>query len=209
VAQGDGVFVSFDVGDPEGDVQWRLFILGPLDPPDEFGEQLAVGEGNAGTFVLDTGPYNPAEYVLGLSATDSGFSVAVTLENGDFERVVTVLGPTVSIEQELSNVPPTIAITAPGETDVGVFQGASFTIRFAGEVNEPGAVGRIDVFYDTDRSLDNGYTLIEADLPATATTAALPTDLEEGAYYIGATINDGVNPAQTVYANGRIIIAEP
>ncbi len=217
VVQGSAAFVSFDVGDPEGNVQWRLFILAPLDsrtnPPDQLGTQLAVGSGNVGTFTLDTSDFSPADYQLGLSATDSGASVAVTVDRGETDRIVTVPNgsstPILRIVAPSENLPPTIVITAPGATDVGLFQGDAFTIRFTGQVNEPGAVGRIDIFYDTDRNLTNGYSLIEADLPVTTTTAAFPTDLPEGTYFVGATINDGINAPQSVYADGRVIVVEP
>jgi hypothetical protein len=216
VAQGTPVFISFDVADPEGGVQWRLFILSPTDsrtnPPDQLGTPLAVGSGNVGTFTLETDDLAPADYQLGLSATDSGDSVADTVAMGDLERIVTigVITPTpvVRIVEQTQATPPTIAITAPGTADVGLNEGDSFTIRFAGQVFTAAGTGAIDVFYDSDRDLSNGYTLIEADLPVSATTAAFPKDVPEDTYFVGATINDGVNPPQTVYATGRIIVTQ-
>ncbi len=218
VVRGTVVTISFDVGDPENDAQWRLFILSPFDsrlnPPDQLGEQLAVGLGNAGLFSLDTSELELLDYQLGLSATDSGASVADTVARGEEDRIVTVPDllptslptPIVRIVDDAEPIPPTIEITAPGATEVVLDVGESFTIVFAGEVFEEGASAGIDVFHDTDTNVDNGYTLIASDLPVTTTSVALPTDLPPGTYRIGATIRDGINVTQTDYAAGSIRI---
>lgn len=103
VAPGAEVFVSFDAGDPEGDAQWRLFYLGPNDPgsdlPDELGTQIAVGSGNVGTGTFLTEGLPAGDYVLGVSATDSGSSVAATVAGGNINQIVTVFGPIVRISE--------------------------------------------------------------------------------------------------------------
>jgi hypothetical protein len=160
-----------------------------------------------GTFTLDTTDLAIAEHQLGLSATDSGASVAVTVTRDQLDRIVTEFGPAIRVTEEPVSLPPTITILVPGASDVGVSTTDPLTIQFVGEVNEPDAVGRIDVFYDTDRNLETGYTLIEADLPVSATSVPFPTNLEQGTYFVGATISDGINPPQTVYATGRVIVS--
>ena len=96
--QGEDVLVYFDAKDPEGDARWRLFYLNlsrgeSVDDavhPGSLGTELAVGSGNTCyTCSFPTGSLLPGEYKLGLSATDSGFSVAATSAN----RVVTATGP--------------------------------------------------------------------------------------------------------------------
>ncbi|MGB2985921.1 MAG: hypothetical protein WBE26_08560, partial [Phycisphaerae bacterium] len=91
VAQGTEVFVSFDAGDPEGEVKWRLFYLSETDsrdnPPAQLGTELAVGSGNVGSATFSTTGFAPGDYELGISATDSGSSVATTR---DIKRIVTI-----------------------------------------------------------------------------------------------------------------------
>ena len=96
------VGVTFDAGDPEGDVQWRVFFLSPKDsrdlPPDQLGSQIQVGSGNAGVVTFDTTGLLADDYELGVSATDSGLSISGTVGSGALDRIVTVFGPIVRIE---------------------------------------------------------------------------------------------------------------
>lgn len=104
VQAGASVEVSFDVGDPEGDALWRLFFLATDDDPDlpadQLGTEIAVASatGNSGMVLFQTAGLAPGEYELGLSATDSGSTVAGTVVNGESDRIVTVLGPTIRVE---------------------------------------------------------------------------------------------------------------
>mgnify|MGYP001604540570 CR=1 FL=1 len=215
VTQGADVFISFDVRDPEGNVQWRLFYLSETDsrdnPADLLGTGLATGSGNAGTFTLTTGSLEPGDYQLGISATDSGSSIAVTVANGESDRIVTIpntttTAPILRVIEASVPMPPTIAITAPGATNVSIQSNESFTIRFTGEIHEPGATGTIEVFYDTDNDVGNGFVTIAADLSVSTTSVLFPTGVPGGTYFIGATILDGINPAVTVYAAGKLIV---
>lgn len=94
VVQGGTAPVSFDARDPQGEVQWRLFILSETDswndPPDTIGSQLDVGIGNVGTYSLTLDDLAPGDYSLGVSATDSGYSVAATVARGETGRIVTI-----------------------------------------------------------------------------------------------------------------------
>ncbi|UCC32503.1 MAG: hypothetical protein JSU86_09510, partial [Phycisphaerales bacterium] len=71
---GEDVFISFDAGDPEGDVKWRLFYLteaDPLDnPPDQLGTLISTGSGNIGSATFSTAGLSAGDYELGISATD-------------------------------------------------------------------------------------------------------------------------------------------
>lgn len=210
VEEGTDVDTSFDAGDPEGDVQWRLFYLAPgdstTDTPDVIGTALATGSGNVGQATLTTDGFEPGIYQFGVSATDTGSSISTTVSDGLLQRIVTVLGPQVEIiEPEPEPLPPTITILSPGSSDVTLFMDEPFTISFSGQVLNEGSTGLIDVFWDLDNNFNNGFTLIAADLPTSTTTVAFPTDLAEGTYYVGASIRDEFNTV-TTYATGRIIV---
>ena len=209
VSQGTDVFISFDCRDPEGIVQWRLFYLS--DPADQLGTGLATGSGNVGMFTLPTDDLVPGDYQLGVSATDSGESVAVTVANGESDRIVTIPNlttttPIIRVIEASVPMPPTIAITAPGATNVTIPSGGSFTIRFTGTI-QPGATGTIDVFYDTDLDVVNGgLTFIAEGLSVSDTSVPFPANVTPGTYFIGATIFDGINDSVTDYATGKLIV---
>lgn len=102
----DTVNVSFDVGDPEGNVQWRLFYLRPGDPRDAaadlIGVEIAVGSGNVAVVPFapvdeNDAPLPDGDYELGLSTTDSGRSVVDTALLGQADGIVTIFGPFVRV----------------------------------------------------------------------------------------------------------------
>ena len=98
----DGFDVSFDAGDPEGGVQWRLFYLreadSPANPADQLGVEILTGSGNVAAVVFLTIDLVLGDYDLGVSATDSGLTIAETVEaDGDNSRIVTVMGPVVRV----------------------------------------------------------------------------------------------------------------
>lgn len=214
---GSSVAVSFDAGDPENVVEWRLFYLRPSDPrgvtPDQLGTQLAVGSGNVGQATFITTGLEPGDYELGVSATDSGFSVAATVQRGEADRIVTIpnsatgeQGRIIRIVEPSLPQPPTMTISAPGSANVNLFLNEAFTIQFQATIREPGAEGVVDVFYDTDTTFNNGFTIIEGGIPATRTSVALPTNLPAGTYRVGASVSDGINPVVFTYAAGSITV---
>ena len=211
VQQGTTVTVSFDAQDPEGDVQWRLFLatreFNPSsDDSDSFGTQLETGSGNAGVYTLATSGLSSGDYYLGVSATDTGKSVAATVAAGLDNRIITVTGPVVRVTDAAPEAkPPTLSFLAPA-TDVALFMSEGYELGFVGEVLEEGVNGAIDLFYDNDSTPDNGFTMIVIDLPTSTTSYPLPTDLPEGSYYIGGKISDGINPSVTQYAPGQITV---
>ena len=213
VIAGDELTISFDVQDPEGEVQWRLFYLDAddalSDPPDILGVQLAVGSGNVGTTTWDTTDVAEGDHRLGLSATDSGFSIADTVDRGELDRIVTTPSevtttPTIRVRPAGTSRAPTLSFTAPGNAAVSLFADDPFTIRFSGTTFEDPADASIDLFYDVDTNVSNGVTPIASGLPVGSTSFAFPSDVPEGSYFVGGTIRDGVNAAKTVYATGQI-----
>ncbi len=105
---GDGILVSFDAGDPEGDAQWRVFYFSDGDDrtlsADRLGKLLATGSGNIGQVTFDTSGLLPGDYELGLSAVDSGRSIAGAVSAGEEDRIITIpsdanAGPIVRITQ--------------------------------------------------------------------------------------------------------------
>ncbi len=215
VEQGGVVTVSFDARDPEDQVQWRLFYLDSNDtvsaPPDRIGTQLAIGQGNAGTVSFRTEGLAVGDYTLGLSATDSGLSVSDTVAAGQTDRIVTIpkvgldfLTPKVRVVAQGSIVTPEITITNPGTADINLFKDATFTIRFTATV--PDGTGSVEVFYDADKNVSNGFTSIADNLSDTDTQVEFPTGVPEGSYYIGATIRNGTSAPVTDYSTGKVIV---
>ncbi len=214
VLQGTEVPVAFDAGDPEGDVQWRLFYLSESDSqnnlPDELGTLLAAGRGNVGGATFSTAGLGSGDYQLGLSATDSGSSVSATVASGNLDRIITVFGPIVRVVAQSEIQPPTFRFTAPGNNDVALFRNEAFTIQFSTTINEPGAKALIELFYDSDNRITNGFAnTIAQNLDETRTSFPLPTsDIPEGTWCIGATVITvgGISAPITLYASGSIEI---
>lgn len=210
--RGTSVFVSFDVGDPEDDAQWRLFLLSETDsrdvPADQLGTELNTGRGNVGSFSVGTDELNPGDYQLGLSATDSGDSVARTVANGENEKIITnTNGPIIRVTEVVVTTPPTIRVTAPGSAGVTLFRNEPYTVRFEAALGEPATAASIEVFYDNNSSAADGFLdfLPNAEnLPVTATSASFPTDLAEGTYFVGATIRQQGQTPLTSYATGTV-----
>lgn len=211
VPRGEIVLISIDAGDPENNVQWRIFYYRDGDsltvPADQLGVQLATGAGNVGSTSLDTSDLAPGLYRLGVSAVDTGDSIATAVARGDSDRIVTNFnGPAIRVTADTTSIPPEITFTAPGMTNVSLFGSETFTLRFSVRVLEPGATGRVDLFYDTDRDPANRVTFA-TDLPDTTTSFLLPTNIPDGTYTVGAEVRDGVNAPVVTYATGTITIA--
>jgi len=216
VVVGGDVRIKFDAGDPEDEVQWRLFYLKSTDsltaPVDQLGTQLGQpGSGNQGEFIWNLGALPVGDYRLGLSATDSGFSIAGTVDREQLDRIVTipnddVTTPIIRVVAEIVPMPPTLTFTAPGASDVSLFRNQAYSIQFTGKINELNTTGTIEIFRDSDRLPANGFTLLASELSPSTTSLALPTNLPEGTYNIGGTIRDGINSPVTTYATGKITV---
>ena len=216
VEQGVAVDVLFDAGDPEGEVQWRLFYLTATDsltePADELGTQLAVGSGNSGSFTIATDDLDPGVFRLGRSATDSGESIADTVADGNDNLIITIPNattstPVIQVAEATTPPPPAITFTSPGVANIELFGDEAFTIRFTATADPSAGTATIEVFLDRDMNLGNGvFRTLEPNLPITATTVALPGDLPVNTYYVGATVWQGSLSPVTVYAGGSITI---
>lgn len=214
VTQGGTVDISFDVADPEGDVQWRLFYLTASDsrtePADRLGTQLSTGTGNVGSYTLVTSILALGDYQLGISATDSGSSIAATVASGRSNRIVTIpsdamMTPIIRVQAITEPIPPTIAITSPAAAGATLFRDEEFTIQFVATANEPGANPVIELIVDSDTIFGNGFVRsIASGIPITVNSYPLPTDLPEGQYFIGAQIDDRINPPVVAYSAGRV-----
>jgi len=221
VEQGETVEIRFDAGDPEGIARWRLFYLPATDPlapppdtsPDVIGTQLTVGDGNAGTFIFGTADLTPGRYEMGVSATDTGDSVAATVERGDADLVVTTPAAetpeadrrVIVVTESVDVVPPTIAFLVPGSSGVELFGDEALLLQFQ-ITAAPGQVVFFDLFHDTDADPSNGVTIIEdaISLPSNVTSYPFPTDLQAGTYRVGATLRQGTVDPVTTYAAGPV-----
>jgi hypothetical protein len=214
VDRGDSQFIQWDNRDPEGVVQWRLFLLNEEssrdEPADQLGTQLAIGSGNVGSHTLQTSTLLPGRYEIGVSATDSGRSIAATVADGESFRIKTVREVFIEVvDPQSSQMPPTFTWIAPGDTLVELFRDEPFTLEFQGMVREPGATGQIELWYDADNNATNGFTSIAIDLPTSTRTFALPVaDMAEGEYRIGAGITDGINQPVVSYATGAVRVVK-
>ncbi len=221
---GDDVTISFDAGDPEGDVRWRLFYLSDSDsrnnPPDQLGTQIKTGTGNVGSATFSTSGLNAGDYEIGISATDSGYTIATTVSNGDLDRIVTIpndsqSGPIVRVVDTSEVEAPTVVFTAPDSGGKVLFRDEPYTLQFTVTISEPGATGVVELFYDDDDEVSNGFKKTitpEGGLAASATSFRVPADLPEGIWYIGATVRtiSGISPASTYYAPGTIeVVRDP
>ncbi|MCH8147483.1 MAG: FG-GAP repeat protein [Planctomycetes bacterium] len=211
VMAGDPVPVTFDAGDPQDDVAWRLFLLAPTDsrdnPEDRLGEALDTGFGNIGRFTLSTLGRPVGRYELGLSATDSGLSIAATVADGKSDLIVTTIDKVIEIVELVDITDPTFAFTAPGLTDVDLFGTQDYTIRFEASADPAGGIVEIDIYVDDDCNPSNGKTRLNNDpLPVTATTISLPTDLPEGTYCVIGQVRQAARLVE-VTAPGRLTIA--
>lgn len=214
VRQGDTFIVKLDAGDPENDVQWRLFYLEENDPlvvddGELVGNDLDTGSGNVVEFTFIASNFEPGLYELGLSATDSGSSVEDTIDLEMPERVFTIpttaaRGPTINVlAEDDPSMPPTLIFSAPASGTTTLFRDEAFVIEFTATANEPGANPTVEIFYDKDRNATQ-FTSIHSNLTIDATEVDFPTNLPEGTYNIGGVVDDGINLPVTVYANGQI-----
>ncbi|MBU0718803.1 MAG: integrin alpha, partial [Planctomycetes bacterium] len=216
IVEGEDVFISFDAGDPEADAKWRLFYLTASDSrtdlPDRLGEQLGIGSGNIGSFTWSTVGIQPGNYTLGLSATDSGDSVARTVSKGNEDLIITIPNstettPVIRIVEESTVTGPSLTFITPGSNDIELFGDEGLTIRFSASADPAGGTAEIEVFLDLDDDSANGFSqTLASGLPITATTVDFPTNLPEDTYYVGATIRQGSLAPVTKYAGGAVIV---
>ncbi|MFH0983422.1 MAG: integrin alpha [Planctomycetota bacterium] len=218
--EGDDIPIGFDMHDPAGALQWRLFYIstnGPFDePPDDLGTQIRIGQGDSDIVLWSTSGVPLGVYFVGLSTTASGLTIEETVVAGEWENAVrTILNPfTITLEEPQPPVTensPLIEVTEPAGTEMAELgEDNVVSIEFEGTIRDLNAVNpTIDVFLDLDNSPGSGNELgVDSNLPPTTTSTTVNTQaLELGTYFVYALIDDGVNPAVTDYAPGQIVVA--
>lgn len=221
VAQGTNVTIQFDAQDPQGVVQWRIFYLSagddPTVPVDQLGTEIAVGNGNlCANCILSTLELEPGDYELGLSATDSGFSIATTVSRGTPSQIITTVngnGPAVRVIDANMAGPPTLTFSSPGTGNINPLPAATtFMVDFVVTVFEPNATVVLNLFYDDDQDDTNGFQALptgSTNLSSSTTSFTIPADiLPTGTWFIGGTLvtTVGTSPPVTAYAVGSITV---
>ena len=219
VGQGDDVLIGFDVHDPAGAVQWRLFYVstnGPFDvAPDVIGTQIRTGTGNSTPVVWNTGEVDLGVYFVGLSTTASGQSVADTVAAGNAAAVRTILDPfTITVQGSTpppSATSPLIEVTQPSSrVPIPLGKPGEFVVQFTGTIRVSNPVNpKIDVYLDRDNRPGSGNEVpVALGLAPDVRSAVVNTaQLAQANYYVYARIDDGVNPPVTDYAPGRLEVA--
>jgi hypothetical protein len=188
VGVGDLVLISFNMNDPENNVNWRVFYDLDQTPDNRTEVTIATGSGNSGNVEWDTRGVAPGTYFIGVTGTDNvgnmdtGYSPGtVTITRGAF-----------------------ITVTAPA-TDVLAFGGEDVEVRFAARGADGG--GTIRVFYDTDGRFDNDEVTIADNLPVTTTSAIWDTNTApNGDFFVGASVTDTLGNTAARYAAGLVQI---
>lgn len=224
---GETVQIIVDMGDPEADVAWRVFYISDASAPEIedipdtelglIGNELGAGTGNVANLQWLTESVALGTYRIGVSATDTGFSVAQTASDGDGDRIVIVYAEAKVTVTEVSPEarPPTIVVTEPA-ANVGTFLTETVSIAFSAATFE-GTKDEVTVFWDTEmrdpadfdpEDLDADQ-IIESGLTTDDTSASLSTaTLEEDDYYLGAYVDDGLNDAAVAYAPGSLSVVK-
>ncbi len=217
VRAGNEVDVVVDVGDPEGEANWRLFYQDANAPLAEEGQapdgsllgtRLAEGEGNSIDFAWDTSNVTPGEYRLGISATDVGATIGEVVAAGGADVIVTAYSDAVVTIRPADTAaePPVLTFTTNDQT---VLIGDTIEIVFTAETFE-GDQFLVTLYYVLQGEDDDGeeeQTVFATITDPDVTSAPFDTeDLEPGIYEIGGTIDDGVNPPVDVDEDERVLI---
>ncbi|MFQ5490354.1 MAG: integrin alpha [Phycisphaerae bacterium] len=221
VQSGAEVSIIADIGDIEGDVAWRVFFMTQDSAPEptsltgaqlaQLGNELGTGEGNAVNLTWTTVNVAEGVYVVGVSATDSGFSVVNTALAGDEDQIVTLYNTfAITIGEAddggVNPLAPTVAVTQPAN-DRTIFGTEDISVVFSAQTLE-GTQDLVRVFYDDDADFSNGVLgTISANLTTADSTASISSAaLNEGPHRFGVSVDDGINDPVAGYAPGTITI---
>jgi|GEM_PF-1506362 len=178
---------------------------------DQRGTQIDTGSGNVGRQTWRTDNVTSSVYRIGVSATDTGKSVAGTVADSKSNRVVTrFTDATVTINPPPAPLkPPTLVFTSPS-SDVGTFLTEIVTTTFEASINEEGAVGSLSLFLDADTTPNSGNEnfLLTDGNPTIMSWEISTEDLAEGTYSIGGTVSDSINDPVSAYAAGKLIVVK-
>lgn len=211
VVAGARIGVVADVGDPQGRAQWRLFFQaadapqmdeGTLPGGQLLGMRLAEGTGNRVEFTWDTTNVGVGAYRLGLSATDSGFTIPGAVQSGETETIVTRYSEnTVTVTSPPSeSLPPTLDFTTENRI---AFGGEPVEIDFSAQTFE-GPDFVVTVYYVFAGIQTTIATITDRTV---ASVTFDTTDLVTGVYEVGGSISDGQNPVVEVPIAGRVRIS--
>ncbi len=208
------VQIRVNVGDAENPVNWRLFYIAEdaddTVPADELGVAIDEGTRNVVSQLFSSLGVAPGRYRLGISVTDAGQSISSAVASGLTDRILTVYNDPYIITV-LSEPPvprsPRIEIIEPEEDVTVGFGVETVTVKYKAQVfeGEP-SEQRVDFFVDTDDVYDGDEKILLPKRPVDETMATVSTSsLEEGEYYLGAVVHDGVNEPVAAYAKGKIL----
>ncbi len=212
VRAGADVLIEVDVGDPQGRARWRLFYQDSDQPRSEegtlpggelLGIRLAEGSGNRVEFEWDTANVEPGEYVVGLSATDSGFSIGETVVAGSAASIITTYSDVTVLVLPAAGTsqPPFIQITSD---DVTAFVGDIVDITFIAQTFEGDDF--VVTLFRALQGQDATTTIGTITDPSVNSLEFDTTGLAAGIYEIGGTISDGVNEVVEVAVADRMLI---
>ena len=218
VVAGATVPIAADLGDPEADADWRLFYTLAATAPSldsiadeqipQLGTELTTGTGNAVSFSWGTSTAAAGTYLVGISATDTGFSISETVDRGEADRIVTEYCDAVVtiLDEEPASAPdPTLSVTGPA-ANVSVFMSGSVNISFVIDLSDQTLAG-LTVFYDTDTTFSNGIEgVLSTDLGADDTTFTWELDetVSEGGHFVGVRLEYGTDGVLVAYAPGTV-----
>ncbi|RJP32081.1 MAG: hypothetical protein C4547_14540 [Phycisphaerales bacterium] len=175
---------------------------------DQRGTEIAVGEGSVGHVDWHTNGLPQGTYRFGVSATDTGRSIAQTMADGKSSRIITVFARTVvTIGEDRPPGSPELVFTRPA-ADETAFMVETIPVEFRVTGLDPRAPGRLVLFLDDDTQPDDGdeWTVADDVDPATGAYDIPTADLVEGVYQVGATLVTDGRPPVTVYAPGRVTV---
>ncbi len=224
VLPGGLVSIIIDLGDPEAEVAWRAFYIREDSAPDpvgladadiaQLGNELDTGTGNAVSLTWNTTNVALGTYLIGISATDSGFSVSQTVLNGDGDRIITRYSEaTVTVTDEPSDndnagpTSPTVEVTEPA-ANLSIYGTQTISVVFSANTFQ-GTQDAVEVF--TEDATTGDRVVQVSGLTTAATSGEFSSAaLEAGIYRVGVTVDDGVDNPVSAFAPGTIsIVTDP
>jgi len=198
---GDTLTLVWQDDDPDDDAVIRLFY--DVDGIANTGDEVTIGFRSEDA----DGAGDQFDWVI-VGVVAGSYRIGATIDDGVNSSVTVYLPYEIVI---LTDSPPEISLLSPTQ-DVTDPPTGQLTIRWSDYDAEEDATVRI--FYDEDGIANSGdeKTIVETqeDLEGAGDSYTWDlTDVPAGTYFIGATIDDGVNDPVTVYASGMLILTGP
>jgi len=195
IVQNGAYTITWADSDPDDDADIALYYKTSGTGACSTGTLITAGlsedaDGASGSYSWSTATVAPNAYYICASISD-----------GINPTVDTWSAGTLTI-----NAAPAIAITAPATTNQRVAQDTSFTITMA--AGDPDDAATFSLFYATTTGSDcSGGIAIASSLSKSVTTYSWDTTgIAPGAYYICASISDGLNAAVTTWSSSAVVI---